>query len=330
MHAIESQNLTKRFRRIRSYRDLALYRWQRISDVALEDVSLEVRKGELFGLLGENGAGKTTLIRLLTTTLLPTSGRAAVLGHDVVRQPDAVRRLIGVVSGDERTFYWRLSGRQNLRYFAALHHVPAADASGRIERLMTTLGVESYADRPFATYSTGIRQKFAITRGMLTEPRVLFMDEPTRALDPIAADDLRLYVRKHIVDELGCTVLLATHSLSEAESICDRVAIIRHGKVLESGSMHDLGSRIVGFTSIELAVAGVSHGLREALCAVHGVEQVEVLENGGHARVTVRIGKDGSLNRVLSAALASGVTINACTTQHASLDDIYRAVHATP
>ena len=114
MPAIQTERLTKRFRRVRSYWDLLRYRWQRLTDPALEDVDLEVRQGELFGLLGENGAGKTTLIRILSTTLLPTAGRASVAGHDVVHEPMAVRRMIGLVSGDERSFYWRLTGRQNL------------------------------------------------------------------------------------------------------------------------------------------------------------------------------------------------------------------------
>ena len=230
MIAIETEELTKRFRKLRGYRDLVRYPWRRPTDIAVDGVSLSVGEGELFGLLGENGAGKTTLIRMLSTTLLPTSGHARVAGYDIVHDAPAVRRSIGLVSGDERSFYWRLTGRQNLEYFAALYHVAPRAVTRRIDDLLMTLGVAAYADRRFSTYSTGIKQRFAIARGLLTEARILFLDEPTRALDPIAADELRHYVADQIVGRLGFTALVATHSLAEAEAICPRVAIIRHGR----------------------------------------------------------------------------------------------------
>jgi ABC-2 type transport system ATP-binding protein len=329
LNAIETDRLTKRFRRVRGYRDLVLYPWQRSTDVAVQDVSLEVRQGELFGLLGENGAGKTTLIRMLSTTLLPTSGRAQVGGHDVVREPHAVRRIIGLVSGDERSFYWRLTGRQNLEYFAALYHLPRRAAPVRIAELLRTMAIESYADRRFDSFSTGIRQKFAIARGMLTEPRVLFLDEPTRALDPIAADDLRRHVADHIVRELGYTVLLATHTLTEAEAICNRLAIIRGGRVVETGTMDDLRERMGLSTEIELALSGTTDRLEEAICAVAGVVGVTIEADGARTRVGVRI-RDvvGAMNGVIRATLESGAVIEEVTTRHPTLDDVYRAAHA--
>lgn len=329
MNAIETVRLTKRFRRVRGYRDLATYAWQRSTDTAVEDVNLEVRRGELFGLLGENGAGKTTLIRMLSTTLLPTSGRASVGGHDVVRDPQAVRRIIGLVGSDERSFYWRLTGRQNLKYFAALYHVPAHQTSVRIAELLDRLGVTAYADRRFDSYSTGTRQKFAIARGMLTEPQVLFLDEPTRALDPIAADDLRRHVAGRIVGELGYTVLLATHTLTEAEAICHRIAIIRRGRLVEVGSMDDLRGRMGLSATLDLVVRGRPSALRETLCAVPGVEDVVVAERGGRARMSVKLRDvDGTTGKVIRAALDAGAEIDECTTRRPTLEDIYRAAHA--
>lgn len=330
MNAIETEHLTKRFRRVSSYRDLLTYRWRSSSDVAVQDVDLEVRRGELFGLLGENGAGKTTLIRMLSTTLLPTSGRARVGGHDVVDEPQAVRRIIGVVSGDERSFYWRLTGRQNLQFFAALYHVSQAAADRRIAELLETLGVVSYADRRFDSYSTGIRQKFAIARGMLTEPQVLFLDEPTRALDPIAADEVRRYVVDHIIGELGYTVMLATHTLTEAEAICDRVAIIRAGRIIEIGTVDQLRERTAAADVLELVVAGGSDRLRDVLVAVPGVEDVTATDGGGRAHLSIRLDpSNGAMSRVLRTALDTGVTVESCTTRKPTLDDIYRAAHAT-
>jgi ABC-2 type transport system ATP-binding protein len=329
VNAIETEQLTKRFRRVKGYLDLVRYPWQRSTDTAVEDVNLQVRRGELFGLLGENGAGKTTLIRILSTTLLPTSGTAAVGGHDVVRQPHAVRRIIGLVSGDERSFYWRLTGRQNLEYFAALYHVPSHMTPRRIAELLDTLDVEGYADRRFDSYSTGIRQKFAIARGMLTEPKVLFLDEPTRALDPIAAEDVRRYVADHIVRELGYTVLLATHTLSEAEAICHRIAIIRAGHIVEIGTMDELRTRMGLSTVVELAVSGQVDRLQDAVCAVPGVGDVAASHEEGRVRLSVSLGEtDGTLSGVMRVILDRGAQIDECTTRRPTLDDVYRAAHA--
>lgn len=329
MNAIETERLTKRFRQLRGYRDLALYPWRQSTQTAVDDVLLEIRQGELFGLLGENGAGKTTLIRMLSTTLLPTSGKAVVGGHDVVHEPHAVRKLIGLVSGDERTFYWRLTGRQNLEFFAALYHVPDRTAKERIASLFETLDVGSYADHRFNTYSTGIKQKFAIARGLLTDPRVLFLDEPTRALDPIAAEEVRRYVADHIVGRLGATVLMATHALSEAEAICHRVAIIRHGKVFAAGTMDELTSRMALSTVFDLVVQGSPDRLHEAVCAVPGVQDATAVVEGERVHIDVRLGaRDDIVNGILEAVLASGATVESCATRRPTLDDIYRAAHA--
>ena len=220
--AIEAQALTKRFRKLQTYRDLLLYPWQPADHLAVDQVSLRIERGELFGLLGQNGAGKTTLIKMLCTALLPTSGNASVMGYDVVKQARQVRERIGLVNGEERSFYWRLTGRQNLEFFAALYHVPGALAQRRIDDLVRRVGLSEDADRPFRTYSSGMRQKLGIARGLLGAPQVLFMDEPTRSLDPISAQSMRQLVAEYIIGELECTVILATHSMAEAEELCDR------------------------------------------------------------------------------------------------------------
>jgi ABC-2 type transport system ATP-binding protein len=329
LNAIETDNLTKRFRQLRGYRDLVLYPLRQRTHVAVDEVSLQIGEGELFGLLGENGAGKTTLIRMLTTTLVPTSGSARVGGHDVIRDPHPVRRLIGLVSGDERTFYWRLSGRQNLEFFAALYHVPPQTARRRISQLLDTLGVAPYADDRFNTYSTGIKQKFAIARGLLTEPRVLFLDEPTRALDPIAAEEVRHYITDHIVGQLGATVLMATHTLTEAEAMCQRVAIIRHGRIFAAGSMDDLRSRLTLADVFELVVSGAADRLRDGLGKTAGLRHVDVTEDGGRVRLTVQLAaRNGTLNDVLRTVLDAGAEVESSTSRRPTLEDIYRAAHA--
>lgn len=329
MNAIEVDHLTKRFRLLNSYRDLLSYPWRRPVNVAVDDLTLSVQAGELFGLLGENGAGKTTLIRMLSTTLLPTSGGAKVVGHDVTREPRQVRRLIGLVTGDERSFYWRLTGRQNLVFFATLYHLPSTEIRRRIDTILGTLGIAEYADRTFHTYSAGTRQKFAIARGLLTDPQVLFLDEPTRSLDPIAADELRGYISTHIVGDLKRTVLLATHTLSEAESICSRVGIIRHGRLVAMGSMDELRRRTKLSSVLDLVLDAASPELTGGIEKVAGVQRVSTDPAAGGTRLRAEFdGRGGTLDSILHLVLACGARVESCTTRPPTLEDIYRAVHA--
>jgi ABC-2 type transport system ATP-binding protein len=329
MNAIVTESLTKRFRLLNSYRDLVTYPWRRPVNVAVDDMTLAIDAGELFGLLGENGAGKTTLIRMLSTTLLPTSGRARVLGHEVTRDPHQVRRAIGLVTGDERSFYWRLTGRQNLVFFATLYHLPGRELKTRIDALLATLGITEYADRTFQTYSAGTRQKFAIARGLLTDPQVLFLDEPTRSLDPIAADELRRYISEYIVGELGRTVLLATHTLAEAESICSRVGIIRHGRLVAVGSIDELRQRVKLSSVLELVLDTASPELQAQAAKVDGVQHVSTDTASGRASVRVEFDARGqTLDSILRLVVACGAHIDSCTTRPPTLDEIYRAVHA--
>jgi ABC-2 type transport system ATP-binding protein len=187
----------------------------------------------------------------------------------------------------------------------------------------------SYADRRFNTYSTGIRQKFAIARALLTEPRVLFLDEPTRSLDPLAAQEVRRYIADHIVERLGATALLATHTLSEAEAICHRVAIIRHGRLVAAGSMDDLSKRMKLSSVLELVVAGASNRLREVMGARPEMQEISIVADGERSRLTANIdSRDGTLNHVLRLVLDAGAHIESCITRPPTLDDIYRAAHA--
>jgi ABC-2 type transport system ATP-binding protein len=328
--AIETDGLTKRFRLLGTYRDLLLYPWRRSSLLAVDRVSLRIEEGELFGLLGENGAGKTTLIRMLSTSLLPSEGMAAVAGLDVVRDPQRVRRLIGLVSGDERSFYWRLTGRQNLEYFAALYHIPRHRTAARIDELIETLGVAAHAGRPFNGYSAGTRQRFAIARGLLTDPNVLFLDEPTRSLDPIAADELRHHVKEHIVGRMGRTVLLATHTLSEAQSICSRVGIIRHGRLVAVGSVPELRRRSQLASVLDLALDAAPVALVARIERMPGVEHVRTVTQPDATHLEVEHDdRDGTVEAVLRAALDCSVHVRSCTSREPDLAAIYRAVHAT-
>jgi ABC-2 type transport system ATP-binding protein len=321
---IETHELTKRFRKLHSYRDLLLYPWRRAEHLAVDGVSLRIAQGELFGILGQNGAGKTTLIKMLCTALLPTSGSAAIAGYDVVRQARQVRQTIGLVSGEERSFYWRLTGRENLEFFAALYHVPPATARQRIDALLNALGIASDADRPFRTYSSGMRQKLAIARGLLNQPQVLFMDEPTRSLDPISAQHVRRFVADYILGQLGSTVILATHSMAEAEELCHRVALIRAGSVVAQGSINELRQTLHHGVRRELRLRHMPPDLPDALRRLSGILSLEVSRVEGLHVLDMAMSDEGALlAAVLRETIESGAEVYECRTRQASLEDIY-------
>jgi ABC-2 type transport system ATP-binding protein len=239
-YSIETSNLTKRFPVIRGYLDMLLRPFRKKEVTALKDVNLQVKKGELFGLLGPNGAGKTTLIKILCTLILPTSGKAYVNGLEVTVDGKKIRKTIGYVVSDERSFYWRLTGRQNLRFFAQLNNLSNREGERRIKRLLNFMGLTADAERMVKDYSTGMRQKLAIARGLLTDPDIIFMDEPTKGLDPLISQSLRRLVREKLVEEEKRTVVFATHNLSEAEEMCDRIAIIDKGEVKKAGTVDEI------------------------------------------------------------------------------------------
>jgi ABC-2 type transport system ATP-binding protein len=238
--AIEIRGVVKSYPRVRRYREIFLRPFAGERVPALRGLDLDVRSGELLALLGENGAGKTTLLKILTGLLLPDAGTVRVRGDDALARPRDARRHIGMVLDQERSFYWRLTGTQNLAFFAALDDLPRAEARSRIAEVLAMVGLEKDGNRMFKDYSSGMRQKMAIARALLRRPAILIMDEPTRSLDPIAADRLRTYVRREMVERLGKTVVVATHNLREAETIADRIAVLHRGALRALDTPHAL------------------------------------------------------------------------------------------
>ena len=232
--AIVLEDVTRRFRAKRAD--------QRDEVVALDHVSLTVGAGEVFGLLGPNGAGKTTLLRVVSTLLVPSGGRALVLGYDVVHDPEPVRRRIGVVLGGERSVYWRLTARENLLYAAALHDLPPELARERAGQLLAMVGLAERADDLVERYSTGMRQRLALARALVHNPALLVLDEPTAGLDPQASVTMRTMLEA-LGRDRGRTIVLATHNLAEAERVCSTVAIIDRGRVLAGGPPAALRAR---------------------------------------------------------------------------------------
>jgi ABC-2 type transport system ATP-binding protein len=198
--------------------------------VALENVSLEVPAGTVHGLMGPNGSGKSTLLRILATLLLPTVGEAFVFGSDVTASPVSTRRSVGFSTGEERSFYWRLTGRQNLEFYAALYRI--AEVSGRIEAVLDSFALKDVADRPVSTYSQGMLRRLGLARALLHEPPILLLDEPARSLDRDSRDHLHQILRELRVKR-GTSVLLATHDLEEASVLCDAVSVLRRGRVVQ-------------------------------------------------------------------------------------------------
>jgi ABC-2 type transport system ATP-binding protein len=247
--AVHAENLAKDFPVVGPGLGLLRLPFARPTRRVLDSISFSVALGEIFGLVGPNGAGKTTLLKILCTLLEPNQGRAELFGHDVVREGAAVRRLLGYSPGSERSFYMRLSPRENLRFYGALNNLPAPRLAERIELLLGQLGLADSAGVPVRNFSTGMLQRLALARALLHQPRLLLFDEPTRSLDPAAAAWWREYVRRELAEAQGCTVILATHNLAEAEEVCDRLAVFHSGQVRALGTVREI-CRQGGATSL--------------------------------------------------------------------------------
>lgn len=202
---------------------------------ALDHVTMDARAGEIVALVGRNGAGKSTLMKILCTVVTPDGGQAAVNGHDVVRHAAAVRRSIGLAGGDERSFYWRLSARQNLHLFAVLQNMPLKDINPRVDALLHRFGLMDKADVAFRNFSTGMKQRLALARSIMHEPRVLLLDEPNKGLDPLLQESLKSFLTDELVARQGMTLLVATHDLGMAAAVADRVALLDKGRLLFFG-----------------------------------------------------------------------------------------------
>lgn len=293
---------------------------------AVDDVNLEVRRGEVFGLLGPNGAGKTTLIKLLTTLLQPSSGRAWVCGHDVVEEEQRVRQLIGLTMPEERSFYYRLTGRQNLEFFASLANVPKAEVRTRIDESLELLDLLDDADNMFYSYSSGMRQKLSIARGLLSRPEVLFLDEPTKNVDALAGSDLKRLIKEKLSGESGRTVLLATHRMEEAEQLCDRIAIVRSGRVVFCGTIPELRLRFGGSEECSLRLKGGDVELCRLLATRHGLASPHFGRPGNNGVLEMRFSMQPDspqLSDLLRDVLRSGASVLSVDRRERGLEEMF-------
>ncbi|MCK4244212.1 MAG: ABC transporter ATP-binding protein [Candidatus Omnitrophica bacterium] len=209
------------------------------STTALDDVNFIVKEGEIFGILGPNGAGKTTLLKILATLILPTKGEAWLAGYHIIKEAEKVKLCLGFHSGEERSLYWRLSGRENLSFFATLYNLTSQRSRIRIKEILELLELKE-PDKKVYLYSTGMRQRLSLARALIPDPPILLLDEPTKSLDPKSAYELRKFLKEELVKKRGKSILWVTHNLREAEEVCDRLAIMEKGKIKTTGSVEEL------------------------------------------------------------------------------------------
>jgi ABC-2 type transport system ATP-binding protein len=312
---IEAFGLRRTYRR-----SVGLFR-RRVREVeAVRGVSFAVGKGELYGLLGPNGAGKTTTIKMLITLLVPTAGTARVLGHDVVAAPRRVRASIGYVFGGDRGLYERISGRDNLRYFAELYGVAPREQRHRIGYVLDLVNLADRANDRVETYSRGMRQRLHIARGLLHDPPVVFLDEPTIGVDPVAARELRATVAG--LTRSGKTVLLTTHYMFEADALCDRIGVIAKGRLLAEGTTAELKARVADRTVVEIEAFGVTPAIVEDLRRLPQVAAVSVDERDRTQLVRVQSATGLALTQALLARF-DGARVGRVVAREPTLEDAY-------
>jgi len=317
--AIEGHGLEKSFVKKRGFYELLREPFGRAERIeALRGVDLAVREGEIFALLGPNGAGKTTLLKIFSSLILPDQGQARVAGHDTIHE-NLVKRHLGLVNSDERSFYWRLTARQNLRFFARLYDVPGRRIDSRIDALLARVDMAAAADRPFSGYSSGMKQRIAIARSLLHDPPILLMDEPTSSLDPASARAIRQFILDELNGRDGKTVVLASHNLREVEVLANRVAILVAGKMRQVGTVDEVrqwGVRQQRYR-LTLAVEAPPTGPFEVL------EREEV---AGRYRFLLALEPTAELPQLLDILHASGIAVFGCDRVEPDLEDAFSRI----
>jgi ABC-2 type transport system ATP-binding protein len=269
MNAIEVEHLRRVYRA-----QIGVFNRSIKEVVAVDEISFDVQQGELFGLLGPNGAGKTTTVKMLTTLLIPSLGSARVGGFDVVKQANEVRKRIGFIFGGERGLYWRISGEDNLRYFASLYGLEPEISKKRIPYLLEMVGLKGRGNERVGGYSRGMKQRLHVARTLLHDPDILFLDEPTIGLDPVGAREFR-----NVILDLQAqkkTILLTTHYMFEADALSDRIAIINKGKVIALDTPGGLKKHVSDLSVVEVETFGASESTIEKLRALPFVDALSV------------------------------------------------------
>jgi ABC-2 type transport system ATP-binding protein len=323
VNTVEARDVRKSFRRVQGLR--GTFRRPEY-DVALAGIDVSVAEGEIFGLLGPNGAGKTTFIKILCGLIIADEGEVRIAGHELSEGVKA-RHSIGVVYGDERSFQWRLSVRDNLRFFAQLYRVPKHQLDARIDSLLSMVGLAHAADKKMLGFSSGMKQRASIARGLLHDPPVILMDEPTRMLDPIGAFEVHSLIRERIATG-GRTVLVATNLMTEAEVLCDRLLLIDRGRPVLGGTVDEFRAAIRRDIVYRFLIEGQIGEALHRLTAAPGVHEAKC-ENvhAGVAEVIVTFDSNSNaLPSIIRLLVDANVEIISCGKEDVSLDQVFRAM----
>jgi ABC-2 type transport system ATP-binding protein len=320
--AVQTAGLGRTYRLTRKQRRTLGNSAASVGRVALDNVTLKIHPGELFGLLGPNGAGKTTLIKILATLLAPTTGSAWVDGYDVVSAAAAIRPRINMVSGGESCGYGLLTVRENLWLFAQIYGVSNREARRRIDAMLAVVGLTDRADTKISQLSTGLRQKMNFCRGFITDPKILFLDEPTLGLDVTASRSIRRFVQSWIKEQPGRTILLTTHYMQEAEELCDRVAIIDGGKVRACDTPAALKQRIQRFPIFELTLTPGNDSLQD-VGKLPGVHQCTAAPRTDRVDLKIALQQEEVIGAVVQQVLAPGSRILALKKVVSTLEDVF-------
>ncbi|WP_433528502.1 ABC transporter ATP-binding protein [Micromonospora sp. CA-263727] len=313
-HAIDVADLTRTFRGPDGKRKLAV-----------DGLSFHVRRGEMVGLLGPNGAGKTSTVKVLMTVLLPTSGKVTVMGHDVVAEAQRVRRLTGVILGGDTGLYGRLSARDNLLLFADLYGLPYRSQKRRIAELLDLVGLLGVERKRVETFSRGMKQRLHIARGLLHDPEVVIMDEPSNGIDPVGARELRQIIREQVRAER--TVLLTTHYMFEAEELCDRVVVMANSRKIAEGTPQSLKEATAGQVVLTLDVQGADQRHVERLRTLAGVSSVNLTNRDDGQNIDLYSSPDGDVT-VAALAVLGDVSVLRVSKREPTLEDAYVALVA--
>ncbi len=318
-NAINVQSLKKIFETRRGF-----WRKKKRSVLAVEDVSFSIAKGELFGLLGPNGAGKTTTVKMLTTILLPTAGTASILGFDLHKNTQEIRKRIGFTFGGARGLYGRLTARDNLRYFAELYALEPGLAKKRIDEMLALVDLTERADDRVETFSTGMQQRLHLARALLHDPEVIFLDEPTVGIDPVGARELRQTIKN--LRHAGKTIMLTTHYMAEAEELCDRIAIVNKGRIVAMDTPLNLRKGISPESIIDITVTPENTPeIRNLITSLHGKIRVETTENLLENRFNIFTAEPESVLQVLGPSLQSK-SIQGLQVRNQTMEDVYVAI----
>jgi ABC-2 type transport system ATP-binding protein len=288
--------------------------------VAVDDVSFEVQEGEMFGLLGPNGAGKTTTIKMLTTLLIPTLGSATVKGFNVVADAKEVRKRIGFIFGGERGLYWRLSGIDNLRYFASLYNIDYEITKKRIPELLDLVGLTGRGEEKVQGYSRGMKQRLHVARTLLHDPDILFLDEPTLGLDPVGAREFRQVIRD--LQSKNKTILLTTHYMFEADALCNRIAVINHGRIIALDTPGGLKTHVRDLNVVEVETFGVPDSIIEKLGALPFSDSVSVENQGQKQMLLIQTSRGAEAVPDVMTAL-DGIKVGRVIVREPTLEDAY-------